>query len=64
MNKQHTTSEPDHTDELTEREFEEVTDVVALDDEDIDVVDDEEAVETARIKAELQEKERDRSSGD
>ena len=64
MDKQHTTNEPDNTDELNEREFEEVTDVVALDDEDIDVVDDEEAVETARIKAELKEKERDRSSGD
>lgn len=63
MDKERITSEPGNTDDLTEREFEEVTDVVAIDDEDIDVVDDEEAAETARIKAELKERERDRSGG-
>lgn len=63
MDKERITNEPGNTDDLTEREFEEVTDVVAIDDEDIDVVDDEEAAETARIKAELKERERDRSGG-
>lgn len=58
MDKKHTTGEPNKTDDLTEREFDEITDAIALDDEDIDVVDDEEAVETARIKAALEEQDK------
>lgn len=59
MDKKHTTAgEPNTTDDLTKRDFEEITDAISLDDEDIDVVDDEEAVETARIKAELEEQDK------
>lgn len=50
---------PHTDDDLTQREFDEVMD--AVENDDIDVVDDEEAEETARIKAELKERERDRT---